>query len=408
MSFHVRPILSALLRNRTGAVLVSLQIAIALAVMANGVYIVKQRWDILRAPTGLDVENIFVVMTEGYARNFNHEAMLREDLAYLRSLDGIEAVTVSHHFPLSGSLWNYTFASQPKENSPQVSADFYAVDDQFIHALGARLIAGRGFRPDEVLPPVSKEAASEFVPNVIVSKRFADEMFPNQNAVGQVIYPRPNRPVPIIGVIDTIATGRMDQPLSGNAVFGARLPSSAEAPYAFYIVRTQPGQLDRVMKTAEAHLTKSNPNRVIDWIRTLEYFKSATYRNDRNMAIFLATVTGLLLVVTALGVFGLATFNVSTRTKQIGTRRALGARRQDIVRYFMVENWLVTTVGIAVGCALALVAGYALTLQYGLPRLSLEYLLGGVLTLWITGLAAAWRPARRAASISPAIATRTA
>src|SRR5690349_13378216 len=108
MSFHIRPILSALLRNRTGAALVSLQIAIALAVVANGVYIVKQHWDVLRTPSGLDVDNIFVVMTEGYVRNFNHEAMLREDLAWLRSLDGIKAVTVSHHFPLSGSLWNYS------------------------------------------------------------------------------------------------------------------------------------------------------------------------------------------------------------------------------------------------------------------------------------------------------------
>jgi putative ABC transport system permease protein len=407
MSFPLRPILSALLRNRTGAVLVSLQIAIALAVLANGIYIVKQRWDVLSQPTGLDVSNIFVVMTEGYTRDFNHETMLREDLAYLRSLDGVVAVTASHHFPLSGTIWNNPISREPRNDSPRVTADVYMVDEQFIDAFGTKLIAGRNFRADEVMPPVSKDNASQFVPTVIVTKRFAEQMFPNQSPLGKVVYQSIDQPATIIGVIDTIAIGRMDQGFAGNAMFGPRLPSLAEAPYAFYVVRVKPGQLDRLMKTVEGHITTSNPNRVIDWIRPLQYYQSRSFRNDRNMVIFLASVTGLLLIVTALGVFGLATFNVSTRTKQIGTRRALGASRRDILRYFMVENWLITTLGILMGSILALAAGYALTLQYGLPRLNLEYLFGGVLLLWFIGLAAAWKPALRAASISPAIATRT-
>src|SRR6187399_3349534 len=100
MSFHIRPIVSALLRNRTGAVLVSLQIAITLAVLVNSVYVVKQRWDIIHQPLGLDSDNMFMVMSGGFTRDFNHEAMMREDLSFLRSLDGVVAATVSTHFPL--------------------------------------------------------------------------------------------------------------------------------------------------------------------------------------------------------------------------------------------------------------------------------------------------------------------
>jgi putative ABC transport system permease protein len=111
--------------------------------------------------------------------------------------------------------------------------------------------------------------------------------------------------------------------------------------------------------------------------------------------------------VTCLGVFALATFNVSTRTKQIGTRRAVGARRRDIVRYFLIENGLITSTGILVGCALALGTGYWLSLQYALPRLDLYYLVGGVLLLWAIGQLAAWQPARRAAAVPPSVATRT-
>jgi putative ABC transport system permease protein len=408
MSYHIRPILSALLRNRTGAVLVSLQIAIALAVLANSIYVVKQRWDIMHQPIGLDLDNMFTISTAGFTADFNHEAMIREDLSYLRSLDGVQAATATTHVPLGGTVWNSAFRPTASPTGPSGQGDLYMVDDQFIDALGGRLIAGRNFRPDEVLPPIPKYGnLGSFPPSVIVTKRFANDMFPNESPLGKVIYPRPDTPTTIIGVVETIPGGRVDLDYSGNVVFGPRLPSVGEAPSAFYVVRTKPGQLGRVLQAAETHLAKSNPNRVVDWVRPMSYWVARSFRGDRNMSIFLVTITGLLIVVTALGIFGLATFNVSTRTKQIGTRRALGARKQDIIRYFMVENWLVTTLGIVLGCVFALVAGYALTLQYGLPRLSLEYLLAGVLVLWIIGLAAAWKPARRAASISPATATRT-
>ena len=142
-------------------------------------------------------------------------------------------------------------------------------------------------------------------------------------------------------------------------------------------------------------------------VRSLEYVAASTYADDRAMAVYLGVVVALLLGIAALGIFGLAAFNVSTRTKQIGTRRAVGARRTDILRYFLAENWLITTVGVVVGCVLALLLGYWLSTTFELPRLNLYYLVGGVVVLWIVSLAAALRPARRASMVSPAIATRT-
>src|SRR5262245_38559029 len=106
------------------------------------------------------------------------------------------------------------------------------------------------------------------------------------------------------------------------------------------------------------------------------------------------------------GIAGLAAFNVTTRTKQLGTRRAIGARKFHILRYFVVENWLITTVGALLGCALALIVGLKLGEMYMMPRLPLFYLVAGVLGLWTLGLLAVLVPARRAASISPATATR--
>ena len=123
------------------------------------------------------------------------------------------------------------------------------------------------------------------------------------------------------------------------------------------------------MRVVEEHLTKSNPNRALNYVRTLEIYKDRSYLSDRNMGIFLASVTTLLLAITSLGIFGLATFNVSTRTKQIGTRRAVGARRSDIIRYFLVESWLITTAGVVAGCIMGLAVGYWLSREYQLERI---------------------------------------
>jgi len=115
----------------------------------------------------------------------------------------------------------------------------------------------------------------------------------------------------------------------------------------------------------------------------------------------------LMVAVTALGIVGLASFQVSVRTKQIGTRRAVGARRIDIICYFMVENWLLTSAGLLVGTLLAFGFGHWLSTEYALPRLQPWYVIGGMLSLWLLGQIAVFMPARRAAAIPPAIATRT-
>ena len=125
------------------------------------------------------------------------------------------------------------------------------------------------------------------------------------------------------------------------------------------------------------------------------------------MVAFLSVIAALMVLMTALGIVGLASFYVNARRKQIGTRRAVGARRIDIMRYFMLENWLLTTGGVILGTMLAFGFGQWLSSQYSLPRLEPLYVVSGVVLLWILGQLAVFVPARRAAAIPPAIATRT-
>jgi putative ABC transport system permease protein len=403
-AWNFRPIASALWRNRTGAMLVAIQIAIGLAVLVNAVYVVKQRVDKINRPNGMDVENIFVVASGGFALDFDYEASWREDLATIRDLPGVKAATLISNIPLSGGGSSNGFKAEPVETAPDKIAEVnnFEVDEQGVEALGVTLSEGRDFEAHEILPATD---GWEFAPQVIVTKAFAKTIFPpDGNALGKTIYDGLDRPSTVIGIIENMHGSWVGWDKLDHVMLVPRIKSG---PDGVYMVRTEPGRRDALMRTVEERLATSNPGRLLRWVRPLTYFERQSYLDDRNMAIFLVSVTSALLAITALGIFGLATFNVSTRVRQIGTRRAVGARRLDIVRHFLVENWMVTTTGVVVGCGAALAVGYWISVKYELARLDLYYLVGGVFAIWLIGLFAAWQPARRASAISPAVASRT-
>jgi len=402
-AWNIRPIASALWRNRTGALLVAFQIAIGLAVLVNAVYVVKQRVEKIGRPTGMDTANMIWVSSAGFAKDFDHDASWRADLAVIRAIPGVKAASLISNIPLSGSGSSSGFEPKPGQDTTEsVPANTYLVDEHAVAALGITLSSGRPFEPQEILPAIE---TFDSAPQAIVTKSFVKGLFPDDpNPVGKTFYDGLDKPITIVGIIEHMHGAWVGWDKLDNVVLFPRIDNG---PGTLYLVRSEPGRRDGVMRDIEAKLGDSNPDRLLRWVRPFDYFINQSYLDDRNMAIFLVSVTSALLAITALGIFGLATFNVSTRIRQIGTRRAVGARRMDIVRHFLVENWMVTTAGVVAGCGGALAIGYWISTKYELPRLDLYYLVGGVLAIWLIGLAAALQPARRASTISPAVASRT-
>jgi putative ABC transport system permease protein len=403
MQLNVRPVLSALARNRTGAILVALEIAIALAVMVNATWIVAQRIHEIDQPTGLDQRNTFALAIAGFSTQFDYGSAQHEDLAYLRSLPGVIAATASSAIPFAPFGQGDGIRLQPGELSHQFSVRSIQLGTEGLKTLGVRILAGRDFTTTEIRPysPNYSQLASE----VLVTQSFAHQLFPHGNAVGRTLYGSSSNPMTIIGVTSNFIGSVFDAPSSYHGLIYPQEPGG----YGDYIclVRTQPGKAAALMRTAERHLAAANPNRVIFEAHTLEYYKQRLDAENRNMAIFLSTVTALILAVTCLGIFGLTAYNVSTRTKQIGTMRAVGARKRDVVSYFLTENAFILSAGILLGGMLALAVGAWLSSAYALPRLDPTYLAAGILALAAIGQLAAWHPARRAAAVSPSVATRT-
>jgi putative ABC transport system permease protein len=401
---EVRPILSALLRNSAGAILVSLQIAITLAIVVNAVFMVKQRLDQVSRPTGIDENNMFSMRITGFGKDFNFEAMVKSDMDMLRRMPGVIDATPTQQVPLSGSGSSTRMYTEPNEKGNSEPVNYFEVDDHALNALGARLASGTSFDAQSIEYRAEEKAEPPASGQVIVSKGFADRLFKGAPALGRSIYDNQSKPARIIGVIEHMQGSWLGWDKVDNVMLQ---PLVGPGPYIQYMVRTQPGELDRVMAATEVALKQAFKNRVVGELEKLADQKARSYSGDTLIVVILGVVTGLVVVFSALGIFGLATFNVNTRTRQIGTRRAVGARRIDIVRYFMVENWMVTTTGVLAGCALALAGGYWLSTQYGVDRLDLYYLVGGIAGLWVVGQFAAWQPALKAAKVSPAMATRS-
>lgn len=402
---EIRPILSALLRSKTGAFLIAAQVALTLAILGNAVYIVQDRLAISARPTGADEANTFYIRLYGFREGIDVPAMLDADLAMIRAMPGVKAVATANMAPLTQSGWNLSV--QPNSNDDSVESTntaFYFSSEDLVDALGLQITEGRYFTPEEV--QIVEPSIANVEPKLtILTRALAKHLFPDAKSyVGKAVYLGDSR-MEVVGIVE-----KMQSPwaqLGDAAERSIIVPMRQLEPNASYIVRTEPGQLDRLMREVEDKLMAARDDRVHLRTTSLLEARANRYRADRSLAWMLITIMGLLLMVTASGIVGMASLWVNQRRKQIGVRRAIGARQRDILRYFLVENFMVTSFGIAVGLGLAIALNQWLVSALEVPRLPLQYLPGGVVALWVLGLLAALGPAWRAARIPPAEATRS-
>ena len=407
-----RPILNALMRNKTGLLLIALQVAITLAIVCNSVFIILQRIEKVNRPSGMDETSLFTITSLGFAQDFDLRGSLRQDLEALRTIPGVVDATTINSVPLSNGGWSEGIAtvpeSVPEEQRKNTQTSIYILDEHGVNTLGAHLVAGRNFTADDIS---YRSRDDKGTPNsVIVTQALADQLYPDGNAVGKPIYSGlggKGSSSTIVGVLERLQAPWVGWDKVEHAMLVPQYQDGEFDSSARYLIRTEPGRRDEVMKEAERKLGAINTGRIVRGLRSIEEVRGESYRQDRAMTIVLTTVILSLLAVTGLGIVGMVSFWVTRRVKQIGTRRALGARRFDIRRYFMIENVIVVGIGIALGLLLTYGFNLWLMKHYELPRLAWYYAPLGALTVLLLGQLAVFGPATRASRVSPAVATRT-
>ncbi len=410
---EIKPILSTLMRNKTGVFVIAAQVALTLAIVANVFYIVRDRLAEANRPSGVDEDNTFMIGVGAYRPVVDPMADIARDLAGLRALPGVTHATLANQMPLAQSGNNSGVSVDRSQQQISTSVAFYEAADSLVDALGLKLVAGRDLAPSDVIEIQVGENSPEGPFPVVVTQALIDKVFPGETQpIGKLLYlgVGPNADeLRIVGVVEALTTpwGRASWGLANRGDVSMIVPFRRATDSPLYIVRTEPGARAAAMKAAEALLVKPGNGRVLGANRSMTELRERRYRSDRFMVGLMGTMTGLLLVVTASGILGMASLWVNQRRKQIGVRRALGATRFDIVRYYLTENFIVTGIGIVVGIGLAFALNAMVASELGLERLPLAHLGIGVVLLWVIGQIAAYAPARRASLIAPATATRS-
>jgi putative ABC transport system permease protein len=415
------PVLRALFRNKTRFGLISLEIALTLAIVANCVSMIREARREITHPSGFDDDNLLSVRSSPFAEAFREEGYLenslKQDLETLRSLPGVRAVSNTRFLPWQGG-GSSTELRPAGSKGEKLRTQIYNCDDATLETLGIHVVQGRSL-PREQIEDDSRRLSTllagqremgtdgtpreKFLQEVMVSQAFARLAFGEGNALGQLLEDSDGDKYRIVGVFDTFYNP-YGWPIHEYAVFFAAWNRSYEGGTP-YLLRVEPGRVADVARAAEERLRAVNPGRELN-VRTVVEVKDKYFAGQQLVVKMMGAMAVLLVLVTSLGIVGLTSFSVTERTRQIGTRRALGARKADIVRHFLLENWLVTTAGLGLGAALAYGLNMGLVSGIGAAKLENGMLLLGMLLLWSTGLLATLLPALRAARISPAIATR--
>jgi len=403
---QIKPVLAALKKHRLATLLIALEIALACAVLCNAVFMIAGRLSAMRLVSGVDESALGFIRLGGYDPAIAHDLNARV-LSGLAAIPGVRSVHVVNSVPFGPQAGAMGVTLDQAGKQFRGVPEFYLGDPGTPQALGLRLVAGRLPAAEDYRPVL--EGYLPASSNVLVTRALAQRLWPGEDPLGRTFWTGKNQ-LRVIGVVANLSVQQYDEEGERGAQWTVFVPTVAGPGLAGgYLIRADPQALDHAMVEAGAVLAKVAPDAVLDHQQsdTLPALRERFFATDRAMAGLLVGVIVALLGVTALGIAGLASFWVAQRRRQIGIRRAVGATRGDILRYFQAENFLIVTLGIALGAVAAIAINLMLMKLFEVPRLPLHYLPIGAIALWLLGQLAVLGPALRAAAVPPVVATRS-
>ena len=394
------PIFRAMTRNRARFLLIVAEVALTLAIVANCVSLIRESRAELARESGFDDENLLSVtsrpFSEAFRENSYVDAAIDADLRTLTAMPGVRAASNTYFLPWIGG----GSSTEVRRGESRYRTQIYTADLRFFDTLGVQVVQGRNFTREEF---EADNSSPNTLSPVVISQKLADLMYPQGGALGQEIQdPAGGVAYRVVGIFNPFYNP-YGWPIGEYALI---LPGRSGSFRSIqYLVRTEPGQAQALIPEIEKTLLETNNGRNVE-VKAIPEIRSVYDSRDQSVVVALNSVMILLVFVTALGIVGITSFSVAERQRQIGTRRALGATQADILRHFLLENWIVTSIGAVLGAALAYAINFGLVTMVEGAKLDGWILVAGVGLLWVVGLGAALGPALRAARIAPAIATR--
>jgi predicted permease len=401
-------------RHRARNVLVVVQVALALVLLLLCGLMVKSFWHLRNVEPGFDPRGVLTLRLDlpetDYGDAFANARFVRQLLERVRALPGVVSAGTVTDLPLGGGESNSGYSIEdfplPPNQVPPILGTRFASPGYF-EAMGIPLIAGRAF---ERIDPGRRSN------EVVVSEALARRFWPGKSALGKRLAPGLPSDTPwytIVGVVGSVRDRTLEEKLHESVYFpvlrlGPGKSDGAEwVPRSFSLVvkgRVDPASLAAPVRQAVWSL---DPNLPLSEMRPMEDVVARSMARTSFTMLLLVIAAAVALLLGTVGIYGVISYVVSQRTREIGVRMALGARRRDISRMVLREGALLALLGIAIGLAAAYnLTKLILALLYEVsPRDPATFASVPVL-LAAVALVASWLPAQRAAAVEPLEAIR--
>jgi predicted permease len=389
-----------------GKLLVAVQVALSVLVLFGAGLLIRSLKNLEHVQLGFQRDHLLLVrvdpITAGFDTPQKSTQLANELQQRIASLPGVEHVAISESGLFSGSdsesslkVENFTPA-----NEDQKQAAWDKIAPGYFDALAIPLIQGRDFGAQDT-------ATSPLV--VVVSETFANFFFHGSNPIGRHIWidspEYADKPMEIIGIVRDVRHRDLDKPVP--PFFYRPITQNEEALGLIQIAIRTKADPASMTETVRNEIKSFNTGLPITSLKTMDYLVDSTISSEIVIAK-LSTFFGIVaLILACIGLYGVMSYTVSSRTKEIGVRIALGAQRGDVLTLVMREAMLLVVIGIAAGIPLALLCTRLInSMLFGLQNtdpMSLAIVIG---VLAAVGAFASLIPARRATKVDPMVALR--
>jgi putative ABC transport system permease protein len=388
-------------------VLVSVEIALATVLFIGGGLMMRGFVQLARVDPGYTVTNVltFQVSLPGAERPPAQLRMLAEDLVTrLRSVHGVAAAAYGNQLPMvklrdtAGGLWRTADPARPPTPS---GPDARLVSRDYLDVMGIRVVAGRGFGEND-------RAGQPRV--LLINQALARADLFSGPKLGQTVYiGRDPAPWQIVGIVEDVRQFGLDRDPEPQFFADVRQWSDTGPLFpagAYYVVRTAANPL-AIITDLRAIVQQMNGQAALDNVATMEQVVSNSLNRPRLYAVLLGIFAGVAVSLAAAGIYGVMAYSVTQRTREIGIRMALGARRLEVLRLVMRQSAVLTVVGLLVGLGGAIATTrYLESLLFGVTPLDPATFVAVPVMFASVAALASFIPARRATKVDPLLALR--
>ncbi len=394
-------------RARWQGALVSAQTALALVLALGAGLMARTFGELTSIDPGFASDDVLTVAvslpTTRYADGQASTAFWRESLRRIAEAPGVRSAAAIRSLPLDGPIgdWGLDIEGYDESVLPRASGDWQIAAPGYFETLDIPFVQGRDFTwADDAESPLA----------VIVNETLADHYWPGEDAVGERIRVGEGPWGSVVGVVGNVRHNGLTADILPKFYVPVAQWSLATGgnPTSMRVVVTSMGSPGDLVEPIRSVVRDLDPGLAIAEVQTLDDVLGATVSQPRLLAVLMAVFGGVALVLALVGVYGVISYAVATRTREIGVRMALGAVQREVVGLMLRRGAAMVGVGLAVGMTLALaLGGYVESLLYGVgPNDPLTF---GAVLLGFTAVAGAatWVPSRRAARVDPVRALRS-